>query len=83
MISCCTFYCIYFLLYVFFGLTYDHIVYFTKWLLRPDSIKKKRDKRNGYDVTKNCTVPDHRISTSHTHDKVFLGIFSFLTEGSC
>ena len=83
MISCCIFYCIYFLLYIFFGLTYDNIVYSTKWLLRPDSIKKKRDKRNGYDVTKNCTVPGHRISTSHTHDKVFLGIFSFLTEGSC
>ena len=32
------------------------ILYFTKWLLRQaDSIKKARDKRNGYDVTKNCT----------------------------
>ena len=50
MILCCYIPCI-----KWFNLL-QYIVYFTRWLWQPDSIKKKRDKRNGYDVTKNSTV---------------------------
>ena len=50
MILCCYIPCI-----KWFDLL-QYIVYFTKWLWQPDSIKKRRDKRNGYDVTKNSTV---------------------------